>query len=282
MKKTICSAFFFLCCLPLIFAEKITFSAGSMTGQAGNSSTTTRLEGDAFIQTESMEITADLVELTGDNYSDIKAQGQVKGKNTQSHMDFTCDILEYNRETKVAVLKGNVHLEDTENDVKADAQLIEYDQDADIAVLQINIKLTQKDNVCTGAYAVYQKKEQMLVLSGNAQVKQGSDTFRAQQITLNMDTQDITLEGNVKGSVTTEGGNKEAEPEKEETVSENVVAAETEEEKSAEPQENPASENTETVENTKSDENADVIDNKTEETPSKQKKEKKSKKKKGD
>lgn len=44
----------------------------------------------------------------------------------------------------------------------------------------------------------------MLELSGNAQIKQGSDTFRAQEITLNMDSQEITLDGRVKGSIVDE------------------------------------------------------------------------------
>ena len=62
--------------------------------------------------------------------------------------------------------------------------------------------LSQKDNVCTGSYAIYYKDSQLLEISGNAQVKQKDDLFRAQYITLNMDTQDITLGGNVKGKVT--------------------------------------------------------------------------------
>ena len=80
------------------------------------------------------------------------------------------------------MLQGNVHLVDLENDVKADAQIIEYSQNTNIAVLQIGINLTQKKNICTGSYAVYQKNEQMLEISGNAQVKQDQDVFRAQQI----------------------------------------------------------------------------------------------------
>ena len=68
--------------------------------------------------------------------------------------------------------------------------------------MQINIELKQKENICSGAYAVYRKNEQLLDLSGNAQIKQKSDTFRAQQITLNMDSQEIILDGKVKGSVT--------------------------------------------------------------------------------
>ena len=195
--------------LPLS-AEKIIFSANRMTGQAGNTNTTTSLSGNAYIKTETMEIQADDVELSGDNYRYIKATGHITGKNLKTNMEFTCESLEYDRTTKLASLKGNVKLEDKDNDVKADAQIIEYNQDTEIAVLQVQIKLTQKDNVCSGSYAVYYKKAQLLEISGNAQVTQKDDVFRAQHITLDMDTQDITLGGNVKGKVT---DTKEAEKE---------------------------------------------------------------------
>ena len=198
----------------MLFAEKITFSAGSMSGQAGDSSATTTLTGGAFVQTSSIEISADSIELSGDDYRFIKATGSISGKNLETKMEFTCDSMSYDRDTKVAQLEGNVKLIDTENDVKADAQLIEYNQNTNIAVLQIGITLTQKKNICTGAYAVYQKNEQMLEISGNAQVKQEDDVFRAQQITLNLDTQNITLSGNVKGSVTE---TKKAEEKKDES-----------------------------------------------------------------
>lgn len=209
----------FLFCLIFIFslntafAEKIMFSATSMSGQTGNSNTTTSLKGNAYIKTESMEIQADFIELSGEDYRNIKAVGNVTGTNTESHMDFTCEEMFYDRETKIATLQGNVNLTDTDNDVKAQAQIIEYNQDTDIAVLQIKINLLQKDNVCTGSYAVYNKEQQLLEISGNAQVKQKDDIFRAQHITLDMDTQDITLGGNVKGTVT---DSKEVKSEKKE------------------------------------------------------------------
>lgn len=206
--------------LPL-FAEKIIFSANRMSGQAGNSNTTTTLSGNAYIKTESMEIEADEVELSGDNYRFIKASGHISGKNTKSNMDFTCDALEYDRTTKIAMLKGNVKLDDKDNEVKAEAQIIEYNQDTEVAILQIQINLTQKDNVCNGSYAVYYKTTQLLELSGNAQVKQKEDIFRAQNITLDMNTQDITLDGNVKGKVTE---TKEKKEETEETEAENAEA----------------------------------------------------------
>ncbi len=213
--------FLVLFCASSAFAEKIKFSADSMSGQAGNSNTTTTMSGNAAVSTESIEIKADLLQLSGEDYKNISAQGNVAGKNLDTNMEFSCDSLSYDRITKQIVLKGNVKLLDVENNVNCGAQIIEYDQDKDIAIMQIQISLTQKDNVCSGSYAVYYKEQQLLEISGNAQVKQKQDTFRAQFITLDLETQDITLGGNVKGTVT---DSKEPEEQPEGAASE---AAET-------------------------------------------------------
>ena len=77
--------------------------------------------------------------------------------------------------------------------------------------MQIEIELTQKNNICSGAYAIYRKNDQLLELSGNSQIKQGEDTFRAQQITLDLNSQEITLDGRVKGSIIDEQKNAESE-----------------------------------------------------------------------
>ena len=208
MKKLLTFFIILIVSTGFLFAEKIMFSADSMSGQTGDSSYTS-LNGNAFIKTETMEISADKIELTGDEYRLITATGKIKGKNLESQMEFTCETMEYDRETKIATLKGSVELEDKENNVKASAQIIEYNQDSDIAILQIQVNLVQKNNICKGAYAVYQKKQQLLEISGNAEVKQEKDTFRAQQISLNLETQDITLIGNVKGNVTATERKKE-------------------------------------------------------------------------
>ena len=205
-------------------AEKITFSANSMTGVVGDKSDSTTLNGEAYVLTDSMEIFADQIGLSGKNFRFIEAHGNIKGKNMESELEFTCDKLKYDRETKIAELSDNVDLKDIKNDVNAKAQIIEYNQNTETAVMQIEIQLTQKNNVCTGAYAIYRKNDQMLDLSGNSQIKQGEDTFRAQQITLDLTSQEITLDGRVKGSIIDE---KKVEKEAGET--ENTGAEQTEE-----------------------------------------------------
>lgn len=204
-----------------LFAEKIIFSANSMTGKTGDSSSTTELKGNSYILTETMEISADAITLSGDDYRFIEAIGKVKGKNLETKMEFTADTLNFDRTTKIAKLIGNVELIDTENSVKAKAQRIEYNQDKEIAILQIEVYLTQKENECTGAYSIYHKKQQILELSGNAQVKQKKDIFRAQNIYFNMDTEEIKLGGNVKGSVTDTKESETKEPDTKEAIQQN-------------------------------------------------------------
>ena len=93
-------------------------------------------------------------------------------------------------------------MKDEKNNVTAKAQSIEYDQNTDVAVMQIDVELTQKQNVCKAAYSIYRKKEQTLELSGNAIVRQKDDMFRAQSITFNMETEEIQMDGNIRGTVT--------------------------------------------------------------------------------
>lgn len=184
-------------------SEKITFSANKMSGVAGNKNSMTTLKGNAKVNTKNMIINADYIELSGKDFRMIKAEGNITGKNTESNLDFSCGKLLYDRETKIATLENDVKLVDIDNDVVASAQIIEYSQDTEIAVMQIQINLTQKDNVCTSAYAIYRKSEQILEMSGNPKIIQNGDTFRAQAIKLDMDSQEITLSGRVKGSVIT-------------------------------------------------------------------------------
>lgn len=184
------------------YAEEIMFRADSMTGVSGSKKDETRLSGNAFVRTPTMEINADIIVLDGENFRYITAEGNVEGKNIEARMDFLCGKLVYDRETKLARLEDSVHMVDLDNDVVADAQIIEYNQNKEVAVMQIGVNLKQKDNTCTAAFAIYRKNTQILEMSGNPKIVQGEDTFRAQEIILNLESQEITLSGRVSGTVT--------------------------------------------------------------------------------
>ena len=59
-----------------------------MSGQAGNSASETRLTGNAYILTETMEIHADSIILSGKDYDHIRAEGNISGKNLESKINY--------------------------------------------------------------------------------------------------------------------------------------------------------------------------------------------------
>ncbi len=182
-------------------AETVMFRADSMTGNSGRESEFARLTGHASITTESVEIFADTIELSGTDYRYIKASGNVSGTNIKEKIDFTCAEMLYDRQLKLSSMQDTVHLVDRANETVANAQLMEYDEKTGAVVMQISVAMQQKDNVCTGSYAIYNTQTRMLFLSGNPQIVQGEDTFRAQEIVLDLDTNEVTLDGRVRGAV---------------------------------------------------------------------------------
>ena len=192
-----------------VFAETIEFNADSMSGTVNDANSFTSLVGNAFVKTNSIELDADLIEIKGTNYRTINATGTITGTYSEAGFIFSCDSLTYDRELKVAILKGNVTMHDTENDVDLSSEFIEYNQNTEIANIQIKVKIIQGESTCTSSFAVYRKNEQILELNGSPKITQKEDVFKAHEIMFNLDTEEITLIGKVHGTVTDDGEKKE-------------------------------------------------------------------------
>ena len=188
-----------------VFAETIQFRADSMSGSVSNAENCTSLVGNAFVKTDSMEITANTIDISGENYRTIIAEGTISGIYSDAGFTFSCNSLRYDRETKIAILSGNVNLIDTENDVTVSAEFVEYNQNTEVAVIQIDVEIVQEESTCISSFAVYRKNTQMLELNGSPKITQKDDVFKAHEIIFNLETEEITLIGNVQGTVTDDG-----------------------------------------------------------------------------
>jgi len=202
-KKWLCLLAFigaFFC----IYSETIYFSGDSLIAKTSENSEYTSLDGNAEVKTDDLEIQADFIEISGKDFRFITASGRVSGKNLTSNFSFSCERLHYDRITKVALLESAVELHDIENDVQINAQSIEYNQKTDIATMQIEVRLTSKDSICTSALAIYNKAQQRVVLSGSPKIERNKDIFQAQEIILDIQTEEIKLDGKIRGSIVNE------------------------------------------------------------------------------
>ncbi|MEL3906148.1 MAG: LptA/OstA family protein [Treponema sp.] len=183
---------------------KITFSADKLEGSGAKGKTATFLTGNAKVSVDSLSIQGEHIELYGKDYRYIKASGAVTGNDPEKGFSFSSASLLYDRETEIAEFLGSAKVEDTKNKVETAAERIEYNQKTEIILLQMAVKLKSKDIVCDSIFAVYNRNTSMLELTGKPVVKKGKDEFKAARISVDLDTEDIRLEGKVSGSVTDE------------------------------------------------------------------------------
>jgi lipopolysaccharide export system protein LptA len=187
------------CCL---FANKpISFSADKMSGAAGKKNESTSLRGNAVVTVGTLQISGDLIELTGKDYRYVTATGNVQGVDSEKGYSFSADTLVYDRDSEVAAFQGNAKLLDTKHDVDASAGLINYNQKTEIAYLQIGVRLKRKEIDCTAGFALYRRSISMLDLTGSPLVVRSGDEFRADRISVNLETEYIILDGTVSGTL---------------------------------------------------------------------------------
>ena len=194
-----------------VFAEKkISFSADRMSGSAGKKNGKTTLEGHATVVVGTLSITGDRIELSGKDFRFISASGNVSGKDSEKGYSFSADILTYDRDIEVASFRGNAKLMDTKNEVESSATIITYNQKTEVAFFQVDVKLKRRDIDCSAGFALYRRSLSLLDLTGNPVVVRDGDEFSADRIAVDLETERITLEGSVTGTLKDTAKEKEA------------------------------------------------------------------------
>jgi len=195
------------CCFPnlqfeLAANERFTFRADRMSGSRATGRETTILSGNAEVRSDNLLLKADRIEIHGNNNQFVECIGNVWGFEQEKNIYFYTDRLRYDRTNKVARLEGNSTLEDRGNEIVARARFIEYNDRSEVAVLQIGVRLFKDDMVCRAEHAVYRRQEKLLDLSGFPVVYKRDDEFNADKIRVDLDTDDVIMEGSVSGTIT--------------------------------------------------------------------------------
>jgi lipopolysaccharide export system protein LptA len=193
---------FFFCCLHFTVADTFSFKAEKMSGSKSLGRETTILTGNAEVKSDNLLLRADRIEIQGDDNQFIDCIGNVWGFEEEKNILFYTDRLRYDRREKIARLEGNSSLEDRDNEIVARGRFIEYNDKNETAVFQISVRLFKDDMVCRSNYAVYNRKEKLLDLTGFPIVYKKDDVFNADKIKVDLDTDDVTMEGSVSGTIT--------------------------------------------------------------------------------
>jgi lipopolysaccharide export system protein LptA len=200
MKSLLTLLLFAVAAFPLA-ANTFSFRADSMSGGRATGREITVLTGNAEVLSDNFLLRADRIEIHGNDNRFVVGIGNVEGHELEKDIFFRTDRLSYDRTLRTARLEGNSTLEDRQNQVIARARFIEYDDINETAVLQISVRLFNDDLVSRAEFAVYNRIEQTLLLSGFPVVHKSDDEFRADRIMVDLNTNDIVMEGDVRGAI---------------------------------------------------------------------------------
>ncbi len=183
----------------------ITFSGLSSRSVVVEGSRSVVLSGEAWIETGTARISAGEITLSGDNYRFADCRGTVVVIDTQQDITLHTSRLEYDRVTSTAVSRGWTEMEDRGSGLIARGGYVKNSGDEGVTIIQIAARVLKDTDdgpmLCRADSIRYDSKAQTVELTGNSVVIWNSDEYRAARITIDLETNDIILEGDVTGKI---------------------------------------------------------------------------------
>lgn len=188
-----------------LFASNISFNGGytKISMQEGLESIT--LENPAFVEVDNLTISATKITLLGKNYDKIQCEGKVKIVDEEKGLTILCQSLFFDRTANTISIVGGVEIDDTTNNLHSTALQLEYDINKGTMDMSVEVKLLHiaDDSVmsCTCDTLRYDREGNSLVLLGNSTVDWKKDKYRAEAISVDMENNEISLEGSIEGTI---------------------------------------------------------------------------------
>jgi lipopolysaccharide export system protein LptA len=184
-------------------ADTFSYAGDTMSTSLSEGREHALLRGNARVETEDLRITASEIELFGKDFIYALCRGSVHVVDAKRGIELTSTELFYNRRDKIARVTGNAVMSDLENEMVVKGGFIEDRDSEGLTVVQIGVRILKKDLVCRAEFARYWRERKVLELSGMPVVTRRGDTYQAARIVIDLDTEEMTFEGEVKGSLET-------------------------------------------------------------------------------
>ncbi|NLK14007.1 MAG: hypothetical protein GX261_02830 [Spirochaetales bacterium] len=185
--------------------DDITFEGGntSIRTQAGRQMIT--LSQGAHIQSGSIILKADTITLYGDGFRYVSCLGGLSLVDEERNLKLKANRLLYDRETEEILIEGYVELDDPVNELIARGFGLEYMIGEQKITLNAEVTLEKHTSsgamVCKADVMDFDRNAMSLLLSGRASVDWAGDRYEAQQIVIDLEREEITAEGSIRGVI---------------------------------------------------------------------------------
>ena len=181
----------------------------------------TLLTGNVTLVADDIEITAERIELYGEDLNFALSEGGVRVVQPEQGIEIASDSLLFDRRDRVVRIQGEALLIDHDNEMVIKGGFLEHWERRDETLIQIGVRILSEDLVARAQFVRYHRGDQTVTLSGLPVVTWKGDEYRAARIFIDLDEDRIVLEGTVSGELSTA-----AEDESESSAADAAGAAE--------------------------------------------------------
>ncbi len=181
----------------------ITFTARRMESVIAKGKEKTILIGEAVVNTGTMEIKSDRIELSGKDYNDVVCAGAVTVNDESKGFLLNAATLSYARDTEIGIAQTQVVLEDSKNSVLLKAEWVRFDQKQSLVDARLAVHILKEDFAVRAEFARYNRDDESLELSGIPVAVSADGRIAADTMTGKTDMQSLEFGGKVSGTITT-------------------------------------------------------------------------------
>lgn len=163
------------------------------------------LTGRAKVTCRNLVISADNINLSGENWRFVSVDGNVLVLDEERELEIRTSMLWYDRINELLLIGTYFELDDRKNEMNASATSLEYDMKNENLVLSGRVRLSkmnETDLVSTRAESIrYDRSSDVMELLGSANVLWQGDRYSAEVIRLDLENDSIELDTRIKGTI---------------------------------------------------------------------------------
>jgi lipopolysaccharide export system protein LptA len=189
----------------LVAATPISFKGGYTRAVMREGRESILLSQGALVSVGDIRFEAERIELIGPEARYIVGEGSVVITDTENNIVINCNEISFDRETERLLVDGWVEIQDLDNEVMATGAYLSYSRSEGMLKLQIAAKLLRHTDsgpmVCRAHSIEYDREAMRLSLIGNSEVTWKGDIYRSSVTTVDLETDEIVMEGSIEGTV---------------------------------------------------------------------------------
>ncbi|HOI98413.1 MAG TPA: LptA/OstA family protein [Rectinema sp.] len=182
--------------------KPIVFSANTVQGVIAKGKENTILMGSVHVTTGSLTITADRIDLSGEDYVNVVCLGNVTVLDTEKGFSLVAEKLNYHRDTEIGIAQRKVYVNDTKNNTIIEAEWLRFDQKQSIFEAAVTVQVRKEDMSISSEYALYNRDTEEIWLHGGAIAVTEDGVLKGDVISSSSDWSKLKISGEVSGTIT--------------------------------------------------------------------------------